>query len=237
MRVYTNTEIIENRVKWAKRIAPLTMLFLIGGLITNFMSIRQPEYFRITLILLFLGFVFATISSYLTSRWVREPRSDQILANMLKKFGNDFMLFNYTSPPSHVLLTPTRLYVIVVKQQNGQITVKGHRFSQKFTWRRLLRLFADESLGAPVIEAENSHKKLYKLLDKNLPEEEIPEIQPLVLFSSKELDLNIQEEPPIPVLRSNEIKNYLREENKSKNISADQRTTLTELIGGEWTEK
>ena len=56
MKVVTNTKIIETRVKWAKRIAPLTMLFLIGGLITNFMSINQPEYFRITMILLAIAF-------------------------------------------------------------------------------------------------------------------------------------------------------------------------------------
>ena len=84
MKVVTNTKIIETRVKWAKRIAPLTMLFLIGGLITNFMSINQPEYFRITMILLAIGFVFAIFSSYLANRWVREPRADQILENMLK---------------------------------------------------------------------------------------------------------------------------------------------------------
>jgi hypothetical protein len=234
MKAYTNTDIIETRVKWAKRIAPLTMLFLIGGLITNFMSINQPEYFQLTLVLLFFGFIFAIVSSYLTNRWVREPRSDQILATLLKKFGNDFMLFNYTAPPSHVLVTPTRLYVIIVKQQNGQITVKGRRFSQKMTWKRLLRLFGDENVGAPVTEAENGVKKLYNLLAKNLPEEEIPTIQPLILFSNKEVQLNIQEEPPVPVLQSNEVKRYLREENKAKNISADQRHTLVEIIGGEW---
>jgi hypothetical protein len=236
MKAYTNTEIIENRVTWAKRIAPLTMLFLIGGLITNFMSINQPQYFQLTLILLFFGFVFAIVSSYLTNRWVREPRSDQILTALLKKFGNDFMLFNYTAPPSHVLLTPTRLYTVVVKQQKGDITVKGRRFSQKLTWKRFLRLFGDENVGAPTTEAENAAKKLYKLLANNLAEEEIPEIQPLVIFSNKEVNLNIQEEPPLPVLKSNEVKSYLRQENKTKNISADQRDTLAEIIGGEWTE-
>ena len=61
MKAVTNTQIIESRSKWAKRIAPLTMIFLVGGLITNFLSIKQPQYFRPTLILLALGFVFATI--------------------------------------------------------------------------------------------------------------------------------------------------------------------------------
>lgn len=236
MRAITNTEIIKQRVTWAKRIAPLTMLFLIGGLVTNFMSINRPEYFRITLVLLAAGFVFATISSYLTTRWVREPRADQILTNILKKFGNDFVLFNYTSPPSHVLLTPTRLYVITVKQQDGQITVSGNRFSQKITWKRFIRLFADENLGAPASEVQKGVKKLGKLLEKHLPAEEIPDIQPLIIFSNKDAHLYVNN-PVVPVMRSNELKTYLREENKTKNISAPQRQKLTQIIGGKWLEK
>jgi hypothetical protein len=94
MRVHTNTDIVTSRAKWARRIAPLTMLFLIGGLITNFMSMSQPQYFQPTLILLALGFIFATASSHLVNRWVREPRADQVLSLTLKKFGNDYVLFN-----------------------------------------------------------------------------------------------------------------------------------------------
>ncbi len=235
MRVITNTNIIENRSKWAKRVAPLTMLFLVGGLITNFLSINQPQYFRLTLLLLALGFIFATISSNLVNHWVREPRADQVLTTMLKKFGNDFMLFNYTSATPHILLTPTRLYTITVKNHDGQVTVKERRFSRKFTWSRLFRFFADEGLGSPISDAENNSHKLHKFLDKNLAGEEMPEIQPLVLFSNKEVNLSL-DAPPIPVIRSNQLKSYLREHNKSKNISAAQRKSLISTIGGQWKE-
>ena len=95
MKVTTNIELVENRRKWAKRIAPVTMLLLVGGLITNFLSINSPEYFRPTLILLALGFVSALISSHLANNWVREPRADQVLEQVLKKFGNDYALLNY----------------------------------------------------------------------------------------------------------------------------------------------
>jgi hypothetical protein len=237
MKIVTNTAIIESRSKWAKRIAPLTMIFLVGGLITNFMSVNRPELFRLTLLLLALGFIFATISSYLVNRWVREPRADQVLEAILKKFGKEFILFNYTSTPPHILMTPTRLYVIVVKQQDGQVTVKGSRFSRKFTWRRLLRFFADEGMGAPVAEAESYVDKLHKFLTKTLPEgEDLPELAPLVIFSNKEVEL-IVNDPVIPVMRSNELKSYLRDNDKIRNISAAQRHALTEIIGGEWSRQ
>lgn len=235
MKLITNTEIIETRAKWAKRVAPLTMLFLIGGLITNFMSINQPEYFRITMILLALGFVFAIISSYLTNRWVREPRADQILGNMLKKFSNEYVLFNYTSSAGHVLMTPACLYVIVVKQHNGTITVKGHRMSRGFTWRQFIRLFADEGLGSPVAEAESGVSNLNKLLNRKLSAG-IPEIRPLVLFSNKDANLVIKDLPPVPVLQSHEFKNYVREQSKNKAISGSERSNLAKVIGGHWAE-
>jgi hypothetical protein len=236
MKVFTNTDIIESRAKWARRVAPLTMFFLVAGLITNFLSIRQPEYFRLTLLLLALGFIFATISSTLVNRWVREPRADQVLDSMLKKFGNDFVLFNYTSSIPHILLTPSRLYSIVVKNHDGEITINQYKAHRKFTWRRLYRLMADEGLGSPVGEAETYASKLQKILDKELPgETRVPEIQPLVIFANKEVDLTVNN-PPIPVIRTNQFKSYIRENNKSKNISADQRKTLADILGGRWQE-
>jgi hypothetical protein len=232
MRVYTNTTLIASRAKWAKRIAPLTMLFLVGGLITNFMSMNQPQYFQPTMLLLGLGFIFATASSHLVNRWVREPRADQVLGATLKKFGNDFILFNYTSPPPHVLLTPTRLYAVVVKNQDGQITVNGTRFSRKFTWNRFFRFFADEGLGAPAAEAENRLEKLEKFLRKNLAEEEMPELKPLIIFTNKNVDLTVNNSD-ILVMRTNELKNYLREQDKNRVISATQRQKLIQLLGGQ----
>jgi hypothetical protein len=235
MRVYTNTAIIQSRSKWAKRIAPFTMLFLVGGLITNFMSMSQPQYFQPTMLLLGLGFIFATTSSHLVNRWVREPRADQVLGATLKKFGNDFVLFNYTSPPPHVLLTPSRLYAVVVKNQDGQITVNGRRFSRKFTWNRFLRFFADEGVGNPAAEAENRVEKLENFLRKNLAEEEMPEIKPLIIFTHKDVDLTVTDSDLL-VMRTNELKTYLREQDKNRVISAAQRQKLIQLLGGQWEE-
>lgn len=232
MKVNTNTELIEKRAKWGRRIAPLTMLFLIGGLITNFLSINQPEYFRPTIILLALGFTSAILSSNLVNKWVREPRADQVLTQLLKKFGNDYWLFNYTSPVPHALLAPNGLYTIAVKPQDGQIRVDGQRFSRKFTWQRLFRFLADESLGAPIAEAESQARKLHKSLTKRLTDEEIPEIIPLVLFTNKNVNLSVNN-PAIPVMRTSELKSFLREQGKNRKISADQRKQLAGILSGE----
>ena len=232
MKVVTNTKLVEQRSKWAKRVAPLTMLFLIGGLITNFLSINQPEMFRPTLILLTLGFLSAMVSSNLVNSWVREPRADQVLEQLLKKFGNDYMLFNYTSPVRHVLLAPNALYVITVKNVDGQITVNDRRISRKFTLRRLFRLLGDESLASPMAEAEKQVRRLHKFLSPDLPDEAIPDLEPIILFANKNAELTVNE-PAIPVLVTKQLKSFLREAGKARNVSAEQRKRLAELLGPE----
>jgi hypothetical protein len=157
------------------------------------------------------------------------------LSNTLKKFSKDYVIFNYTISPPHILLTPSRLYVIIVKRHTGQITVKGDRFSRKFTWGRLFRFLVDEGLGVPVVEAQSSINKLHKFLAKNLADEEVPEIKSLVVFVNKDAELSLNE-PVIPVMRSNELKTYLREHDKQKAISATLRDTLTKTIGGKYQE-
>ena len=231
MKVTTNETLIEQRSKWAKRLAPLTMLFLIGGLITNFMSVNNPDLFRPTLILLALGFVSAIFSSHLVNTWVREPRADQVLGQVLKKFGNDYLLFNYTAPVPHVLLAPDGLYVIVVKNHGDQITVDGRKFKRKFTAARLLRLFADEGLGSPINEIEGKMSKLQKYLGGQVSEENMPEIKPLILFSNKKVQLTI-DNPAVPVLTTSELKTFFREQGKNRTVSAEQRKMLAPLLGG-----
>lgn len=232
MKVVTNTQLVESRSKWAKRLAPFTMLFLVGGLITNFLSISQPEYFRPTLILLALGFVSAIISSNLVNNWVREPRADQVLTQSLKKFGNDYMLYNYTGPIRHVLIAPDGLYAIVVKNHDGEITVNGRKVSRKFTWKRLIRMFADEGLGSPVAEAENRAGKLAKSLNKEFPEMDVPPVKPLLLFSNKEAQVLINQ-PDVPALTTSQIKTYLREEGKNRVVSANVRKQLAAYLDNE----
>ena len=52
MQVITNTEIIESRSKWAKRVSPAAMLVLMGGFVLNLYSFDKPEYTRYTFFLL-----------------------------------------------------------------------------------------------------------------------------------------------------------------------------------------
>jgi len=234
MQVITNTQIIESRSTWARRLSPAAMLVLLGGFALNMYSFNRPEYTRYVFALLLIGFFLAIASSHLVNRWVKEPRSDQVLNTTLKKFGKEFVLFNYTTKPPHILITPARVYAIVAKRQTGDITLKGAKFSRKFSWGRFFKFFGEESMGLPDAEADNSKINLVKLLKKNgFTDEELPEIDALIVFTNKEANVTIIE-PTLPVLRANELKSYLREHDKQHNVSSQLRSRLIEVFGGKY---
>jgi hypothetical protein len=234
MQIITNTQIIESRTKWAKWISVVGLGCLLGGFAINIMSFSDPSLSSTALMFLVLGILASMVSSKLVSFWIREPRADQFLSDALRKFGNDYFLFNYTVDTINLLLTPTRLYVVIVKNQDGKINVDGSKFSKKFTWRTLMRIFAADGLGTPVNEAEKSIKKVRKLLGKNLiSTENIPEVEALIVFSNKDVQLSVHN-PTIPVIYYRDIRKYLKENDKQQAISETQRQELVEIIGGQY---
>ena len=161
MQVITNTQIIESRSKWAKRVSPAAMLVLLGGFLLNMYSFQKPEYTRYTFLLLMVGFFLAIVSSHLVNRWVKEPRSDQVLSTTLKKFGKDFILFNYTTKPSHILITPTRVYA---EESMG---------------------LPDAEADNGKIDLTKLLKK------NGFTDEELPEIEAVIVFTDKNANLTI----------------------------------------------
>ena len=63
----------------------------------------------------------------------------------------------------------------------------------------------------------------------------MPEVEPLVIFSNKDVELSLNN-PAVTILRTNEIKSFLREQNRNNNISANQRNNLTRILGGRWVQ-
>jgi len=231
MKIITNHEIIENRIGWAKRVSTVGLGCLIIGFVINALSFDQPMYATPALGLLFIGMIAAVISSSLVNSWMREPRADQFLATTLKRFGNDYCLFNYTIGTANILLTPTRLYVIVVRNQDGNITVEGSKFKRRLGWRAIFRLFSADSIGAPINEAEKTIRKLYEMLGETISDDDLPEIAPMVVFSNKEAMVTVTD-PTVPTLHDRELRDYLKKHDKDKQISATLRQQLVKLIGG-----
>jgi hypothetical protein len=232
MRVTVNEKFIERRAKltrWAS-LAGLGVLFL--GLLASF----NQEYFILSLPALAIGLVLASISSYNANRYIKEPRPDQVLTKVLRGFDKNYHLFNYTAPVPYVLVTPSRIYALLMKPHDGVIRRQGNRWRRDFRWRRVIFLFGEEPLGNPTRDAYSAAARLQGELNAVLGEE-APSVEPIIVFTHPNVQLEVAEkaageEGDVPVLAGSQLKRYIRAQPKGEAFKSDLRQRLTAFLQG-----
>jgi len=233
MRITINQPLIQKRAKLVRWTSLAGLVVLFAGLMASF----DERYYTLALPALLAGFVLANISAYNANRYVKEPRADHVLEKALKGFDNNYHLFCFTAPVSYVLLTPSRLYALVVKAQDGTIRKQGSRWRRSFSWRRLFLFFGEESLGDPTRQALTDADRLRHQLAQELGDS-CPPIEPLIVFTHPQVRLevagnNAQEGDEVPAVTAADLKKYLRNQPKSGLIEASTRRRLVELLKGD----
>ena len=237
MKVITNEVFIKRRVKIARWASLIGLGVLLLGLIASF----NEQSFYISLLALVIGFVLANVGSFNANRYFRQPRPDQVLAKVLRGFDNNYRLFNYTASVPHVLLTPSRVYTLMVKPHDGMIRRQGKRWRRDFRLRRVLFFFGEEALGDPVRDARAEANRLSRELAKAFGEE-VPPVEPLIVFTHPDVQFEESESPDVetidaPALVGNDLKKYLRAQPKGDVLKADLRNRLTRFLqGAEYSE-
>ncbi len=231
MKNTINEEFIRRRAKIARwsSLVGLAVLFL--GLLASF----NQQYFYWSLPALIVGFFLANISGYNANRYLKEPRPDQVLTKVLRGFDNSFHLFNYTASVPHVLLTPSRVYALLVKPQDGVIRVQGRRWRRRFNLRRIFFIFGEEGLGNPPRDAVAEASRLQRQLEKEFGDE-APPVEPLVVFTHPNAQLEMEEaseeSPEVPVLTGAALKKYIRAQPKGQSLNRDLHKRVTQFLKG-----
>ena len=85
------------------------------------------------------------------NRYGRSPRPDEKLDAGLKGLQNEFVMYHYTTPVSHLLLGPAGVWVFKPYHQRGQVTFKKNRWQMRGGGflQSYMRLFGQESFGRP----------------------------------------------------------------------------------------
>jgi hypothetical protein len=230
-------KIIKNE-KLIKRNGTIGQYLSLGALVVlgvgMYISFTRPELFTISLICLAVGFIMTQVGMYMGTRYGRSPRPDERLDAGLKGLHSEFHMFHYTAPVSHLLVGPSGAWVILPFQQGGQIffdkkrwRVRGGGFFQAY-----MRVFGQEGIGRPDLEAEGEAASLKKFLAKNLGESNIPEIKPILVFTNEKVELEAGESP-IPAMKLKQLKEFMRQGAKSRALTSEQVAQITNLFSAE----
>ena len=196
-----------------------------------YISFRRSELFIYSLIALILGFALTQVGMYMGSRFGRSPRPDEKLDAGFKGLQNEFVMYHYTTPVSHLLVGPAGVWVVMPYNQRGQIEftknrwrIRGGGFLQSY-----LRIFGQEGIGRPDYEIENEIKALKKYLLKHMDETEIPEINALMVFTNENVELDAGDSP-IPAMKVKQVKEFIRQKAKEKKFPAERINQIKSVL-------
>jgi hypothetical protein len=217
MKTVTNEKLIKRNAKIGQYTS-LGALAVLG--IGLYITFKMPDKFAYSLAALLLGFLMSQIGINFTNRWGRNPRPDDIIDKSLKGLGREYTIYHYVTPVSHLLIGPAGIWTIIPFLQAGTVVydnkrwrAKGGGFLQSY-----MRLFGQDNLGRPDLEAEGQIESAKRYLKRSLPEgTEIPLVRAALLFGNPKVDLQAND-APTPAMTPKDLKDFLRDQSKEKTI-------------------
>jgi hypothetical protein len=196
----------------------------------------QQYWMWISFVALPVGFIFASVGSYYINRFARRrwkgikliARPDEMLERSLKGFDKKFGYFAWSLPSAHYLLAgPCGVIIFAARSDKGRISVEGDKWREPFSLGRIFTVFAREGLGNPDKEFEEQADKLREILASCQSAAKYPSddeqttaqgeelakvpIKGAAVFLNPEVRLTV-ENPSMPVLRSDQVKEFVRRE-------------------------
>jgi len=228
MKIIKNEKLIERNGKIGQWVS-LGALAVLG--LGMYISFSRPELFIYSVLCLILGFIMTQIGMYMGNRWGRSPRPDEKFDTGLKGLHSEFSIYHYSTPVSHLLVGPSGVWVLLPYHQKGKAEfvkerwkMSGGGFMQSY-----MRIFGQESIGRPDLDAQNEVQVIRKFLAKKMDEASIPEIRPILVFTSDEVEVE-SGDSPIPAMKLKQLKEFLRQGAKSRAMTSQEIKSLTDQL-------
>jgi hypothetical protein len=193
------------------------------------------------------GFLCASIGSYYINRFARRrwpgsrtvARPDEVLERNMKGFDDKFAYFAHSLPGSpYVVAGPCGVLLFAVRNDRGRIVINGDRWREPFSFGRLLTVFAREGVGQPPRELQEQAQKVRELLNKaptngtgpaNTPPFANVPIDGAAIFLNDQAQVTV-ENSPIPVLRGEQVKEFIRRKSKEAKLAPNTVRALTDYL-------
>jgi hypothetical protein len=214
----------EKLIKRNSRIGQYTSLGALAVLgVGMYISFTRPELFVWAVVALLLGFTLTQVGMYFGNRWGRSPRPDERLDAGLKGLTKDYSIYHWTTPAAHLLVGPAGIWALLPYHQRGTVAYQKNRWKMAGGGflQGYMRIFGQEGIGRPDLEAESEINSIYKALAKEMDEDEIPEIKAALVFTTEGVEIEA-EDTPIPALPLKKLKDFIRLRAKEKPITPQQ---------------
>ncbi len=217
MKVITNVKLIKKNRKIGQISTLIALGILIIGLVITY--VRKEEMIW-SFVALGLGIVISQVGSYYGSRWGRTPSAEELLGLALKGLDDKYVLYNYTSPVSHLLVGPAGIIALIPQFQGGYISynVDKKRFTRK-GGSLYLKFFGQERFGKPENEVSAAKKDLIAFIDQQF-DKDAPSIESLLVFTDPKVSLDIARSP-VQGVTAEKLKDFLRKKSKNKPVGLE----------------
>lgn len=235
MQIITNHRLIKRNARLGN-IFNLVGLALMG--VSIYFSFRgisgeiTVSQFNLFLLAVLVGFIVLQIGTYYGNRWGRRPRPDELIDRALKGLGREYSIYHYTTPAYHLLVGPAGIWVLLPYHQAGEVTyarkrwrLRGGGFLQTY-----LRIFGQEGLGRPDLEAGAEVESIRRFLSRNLPEgASLPDVKAMMVFLNPNVELHV-DEASLPALPASRLKDFLRDQAKGKPIAPESLEAVRSVL-------
>lgn len=187
--------------------------------------------YTLLLVLTIIGVIATQISMRLGNKFGRSPRADEKIDAGLKGLHSEFNMYHFTSRVSHLLVGPAGVWVLVPFHQGGKVSYTKNRWrsSGGGFFAGYMRIFGQEGLGRPELEAESQVEVLKKFFKKNMGESTIPEVKAILLFTNDQVELE-SNESPILAMKLKQLKEFIRQGSKNRVLTNTQISEITNLL-------
>lgn len=228
MKIIKNEKLIKRNGMIGQWTSLGALVVLGGGM---YLSFKRTDLFAYSIAALLVGFTLTQIGMYMGNRYGRSPRPDEKLDAGLKGLQNEFVMYHYTTPASHLLIGPAGVWVLLPYHQRGQVVFKKNRWKMSGGGflQAYMRIFGQESIGRPDVEVDNEIKAVKKYLSNHMEETNIPEINAMMVFTSDGVEID-PGEAEIPAMTVKQIKNFFKQKAKEKVLSAMQLAAIKSVL-------
>ncbi len=197
------------------------------------------------------------INRFARRRWPGSKaveRPDEVLERSMKGFDDKYLYFVHSLPATYLLAGPCGVILFAVRSDRTQVTVQGDRWREKFSLGRFFTIFAREGVGNPPRELEEQAKKIKALLASATPKTEegastvnlasatpkteegastvnlasVP-VEGAAVFLNDSTQVTV-ESATIPVLRVDQVKEYIRRKTREVKLSGATVRALHEVL-------